>query len=108
MSNQKIAIIIGAGPAGLTAALELLRHSNIKPVILEMTDTVLTPSIEYMTTHTLLGVNTVTAQTLTTPAEAGDNDKGKVCIKDTCLPTYSIVIMCVVVLIILCLCSCFC
>ena len=29
------AIIIGAGPAGLTAALELLRRSNIKPIILE-------------------------------------------------------------------------
>ena len=32
---QKKAIIIGAGPAGLTAALELLRNSDIKPVIYE-------------------------------------------------------------------------
>ena len=32
----KKAIIIGAGPAGLTAGLELLRRSNVKPVILEM------------------------------------------------------------------------
>jgi len=31
----KRAIIIGAGPAGLTAALELLRGSDIQPVILE-------------------------------------------------------------------------
>jgi protoporphyrinogen oxidase len=31
----KKAIIIGAGPAGLTAALELLRRSDIQPVILE-------------------------------------------------------------------------
>ncbi|MCK9321205.1 MAG: NAD(P)-binding protein, partial [Bacteroidales bacterium] len=31
------AIIIGAGPAGLTAALELLKKTNIKPVILEKT-----------------------------------------------------------------------
>ena len=33
--NQKIAIIIGAGPAGLTAAYELLDKTNIKPVIYE-------------------------------------------------------------------------
>ena len=31
----KTAIIIGAGPAGLTAGLELLRRTGIKPVILE-------------------------------------------------------------------------
>lgn len=31
----KIAVIAGAGPAGLTAALELLRTTNIKPVIFE-------------------------------------------------------------------------
>ncbi len=31
----KTAVIIGAGPAGLTAALELLRRSDIHPVILE-------------------------------------------------------------------------
>ena len=30
-----IAIIVGAGPAGLTAALELLRKSEIRPVIIE-------------------------------------------------------------------------
>jgi protoporphyrinogen oxidase len=31
------AIIIGAGPAGLTAALELLRRTGIKPIIIEAT-----------------------------------------------------------------------
>jgi protoporphyrinogen oxidase len=34
--NQKTAIIIGAGPAGLTAAYELLEKTDIKPIIFEM------------------------------------------------------------------------
>ncbi|WP_263373807.1 NAD(P)/FAD-dependent oxidoreductase [Granulicella aggregans] len=34
----KTAVIIGAGPAGLTAALELLRRTDIKPIILEASD----------------------------------------------------------------------
>ena len=33
--SQKIAVIAGAGPAGLTAALELLRRSDIMPLIFE-------------------------------------------------------------------------
>ena len=32
------AIIVGAGPAGLTAALELLRGTQIQPVVLEATE----------------------------------------------------------------------
>ena len=35
--EQKTAVIIGAGPAGLTAAFELLKHTDIKPVVCEMT-----------------------------------------------------------------------
>ncbi|MBO5441402.1 MAG: NAD(P)-binding protein, partial [Alphaproteobacteria bacterium] len=35
---KKTAIIIGAGPAGLTAAYELLERSDITPVILEEAD----------------------------------------------------------------------
>lgn len=35
--EEKKAIIIGAGPAGLTAAYELLKKTNIKPVIFEET-----------------------------------------------------------------------
>jgi protoporphyrinogen oxidase len=33
--SDKTALIIGAGPAGLTAALELLRRTDIKPIVLE-------------------------------------------------------------------------
>jgi len=35
--EKKIAIIIGAGPAGLTAAYELVHKSNIIPIIIEKT-----------------------------------------------------------------------
>jgi protoporphyrinogen oxidase len=34
----RVAIIIGAGPAGLTAGLELLRRTDIVPIILEASD----------------------------------------------------------------------
>jgi protoporphyrinogen oxidase len=34
-TRRKIAIIAGAGPAGLTAALELLRRSDITPIVIE-------------------------------------------------------------------------
>lgn len=34
-SSKKIAVIAGAGPAGLTAALELLRRSDIAPIVIE-------------------------------------------------------------------------
>ena len=36
----KIAVIAGAGPAGLTAAYELLKNTDIHPVILESTDAI--------------------------------------------------------------------
>ena len=35
MSERKKAIIIGAGPAGLTAAYELLTRSEVQPIVLE-------------------------------------------------------------------------
>ena len=35
---SKTAIVIGAGPAGLTAALEMLRRTDIKPIILEASE----------------------------------------------------------------------
>lgn len=36
--SQKTAIIIGAGPAGLTAAYELLEKTDVKPIIYEMSN----------------------------------------------------------------------
>ena len=36
--DQKRAIIIGAGPAGLTAAYELITRPGIQPVVLEKSD----------------------------------------------------------------------
>ena len=40
MAARKTAVIIGAGPAGLTAALELLRRTDVRPVVVEASDTV--------------------------------------------------------------------
>ena len=37
---KKVAVIAGAGPAGLTAALELLRTTDVKPVIYETEDVI--------------------------------------------------------------------
>ena len=38
--SKKVAVIAGAGPAGLTAALELLRTTDVKPVIFESEDVI--------------------------------------------------------------------
>ena len=35
---MKTAIIVGAGPAGLTAAYELLKTTDVKPIVLEEND----------------------------------------------------------------------
>ena len=39
MSEKKV-LIIGAGPAGLTAAYEILIHTDMKPIVLEMSSVV--------------------------------------------------------------------
>lgn len=46
---SKVACIIGAGPAGLTAAGEFLRRTDIKPIILEMTEDIggLSKTVKY-------------------------------------------------------------
>ncbi len=36
MSAKKTAVIIGAGPAGLTAAYELLKRTDVHPIVIEM------------------------------------------------------------------------
>ena len=35
---MKTAVVVGAGPAGLTAAYELLRRTDVKPIVLEASD----------------------------------------------------------------------
>lgn len=40
METKKIAVIAGAGPAGLTAAYELLKKTDVKPIVLEASDAI--------------------------------------------------------------------
>jgi protoporphyrinogen oxidase len=55
--NEKKVIIIGAGPAGLTAAYELLTKSDIKPIILETEEFVggISRTAEYKGNHMDIG-----------------------------------------------------
>jgi len=38
--SERIAVVFGAGPAGLTAAYELVEKTDVKPIVYEMTDDV--------------------------------------------------------------------
>lgn len=38
--DQKVAVIVGAGPAGLTVAYELLARTDIRPVVFEQSDSI--------------------------------------------------------------------
>ncbi|MFH0851540.1 MAG: FAD-dependent oxidoreductase [Candidatus Peregrinibacteria bacterium] len=40
LSHPRVAIIAGAGPAGLTAAYELLKRTDIRPIVCETTDAI--------------------------------------------------------------------
>lgn len=55
--KQKTAIIIGAGPAGLTAAYELLKYSDIRPVIFEATEYIggISKTVKYKNNHIDIG-----------------------------------------------------
>ena len=48
-SGKQIAVIAGAGPAGITAGYELLKRTNIKPLIFEKSDYLggISRSVEY-------------------------------------------------------------
>ncbi|MDA9983139.1 NAD(P)/FAD-dependent oxidoreductase, partial [Gammaproteobacteria bacterium] len=56
-TEQKTAIIIGAGPAGLTAAYELLKHTDIKPIIFEASDYIggISKTVNYKNNHIDIG-----------------------------------------------------
>ncbi len=55
--SQKTAIIIGAGPAGLTAAYELLDKTDVKPVILELSEDLggIAKTVNYKGNHIDIG-----------------------------------------------------
>lgn len=57
MENKKTAIIIGAGPAGLTAAYELLKKTDIHPIILEGSSTIggISQTVAYKGNHIDIG-----------------------------------------------------
>jgi len=56
-TEKKTAIIIGAGPAGLTAAYELLKHTDIKPIIFEASEYVggISKTVNYKNNHIDIG-----------------------------------------------------
>jgi protoporphyrinogen oxidase len=57
LAMSKVAIIIGAGPAGITAAYELLTRTDVRPIILEKDDVIggLARTINYKGNHLDIG-----------------------------------------------------
>ncbi|MGI6714155.1 MAG: NAD(P)/FAD-dependent oxidoreductase [Bacilli bacterium] len=55
--SKKVAIIIGAGPAGLTAAYQLLKKTDIKPIVLEASATIggISQTVSYKGNHIDIG-----------------------------------------------------
>lgn len=55
--KMKTAIIVGAGPAGLTAAYELLRDTDIHPVVMEATNAIggISQTVEHNGNHIDIG-----------------------------------------------------
>lgn len=55
--DGKTAVIIGAGPAGLTAAYELMTRSAVKPIVLEMTGDIggISKTVTYHGNHMDMG-----------------------------------------------------
>ena len=47
--TKQVALIVGAGPAGLTAAYELLRRTDVHPIVCEKTDAIggISQTVEY-------------------------------------------------------------
>jgi protoporphyrinogen oxidase len=81
---SKKAIIIGAGPAGLTAALEFLRKTNVQPIVLEASQEIggISRTIRYKGNRMDIGGHRFFSKSdrvmqwwmeLMPPAEAGDD-----------------------------------
>jgi protoporphyrinogen oxidase len=87
--KQGTAIIIGAGPAGLTAAIELQRHTGIKPILIEAGTQVggLSRTVCYKGNRMDIGGHRFFSKSDRVmqwwlelmPVEAGEGDDGQLC-----------------------------
>ncbi len=87
--TQKRAIIVGAGPAGLTAAIELQRRSGIQPILIEASQQVggISRTVRYKGNRMDIGGHRFFSKSDRVmrwwldlmPVEAGDAEKGELC-----------------------------